>query len=267
MPGDHIQAMILRAIEPPVTDWEHTGTGKVYDLLVGAAAALLQCQYLLTHQTKSSMPQPNLLNPNTLFRNVVAALDDNGVFNWWYSDPLSLWAANYCLNTAEANLAAALDNCVNVWIVIISKIKLDTLDRCINDEMELHSFIATRLRRIEREVPLPPDQVSRLLVALSEHSTWTALKAVEQMAANIDEKDIVLLSELAEVAVSDYSDEACTAIVFNCVNMFKHVAIPQRSTATQFIELTLSARALLCVSEFWKVMISHTKRPPVTEVV
>ena len=119
MPEDDITKKIRDATRFPhfpdrsyVDDPHYDDYPALYSLLVGAAIALIHCRKII-EETPFAQRTWSVFN---LSLDLVLAIGENGV-DWQRSENMSLWSIGFFLDKAQNNIAAALDGCINAWLL------------------------------------------------------------------------------------------------------------------------------------------------------
>lgn len=258
MPTDALSKEIFDAIKPPRSDWQKSGTKSVLALLVGSAASLFEAGKLLKLYTPDMAPR---WEPSRLFEDFHNSVDDDWSIQWSKQE-LVVWSVGYYLNKAQLNIAAALDALVNTWLAHRRGIDLSQ-DRLKADEEGLFfEFLPTRLFILRGDVEQTiVKRIDALRNAFQDYvNTNTARELIKDFSnQHVGQNIWPSLSTLYITLWPSLKEEECVATVFGRANAFKHHVSGHRlgrEGVDHHIEWLVTVKALRCVGELWRTMVS-----------
>lgn len=279
---------LIKAVQPPEGDvWRQFLP--IHGYLVSAVACLCQSRALLA----GGVPRRSSWGPG-LFEDFRMVTDEHGNVTWSQSENTTHFGFELFLNTAQSNIAAAVDATTNAWI--ISRLT-DVEETTRYDESLLWLWIGGRLRILESVLPRrkrtveiegklaefpwfdPPPQsrITRGIRVAHLRELWrtfelyydtrTARQAIHDLAGRYIKTVSVVPALTAEedreqILIQLWNDMevnrgGSAAIVLARVNAFKHQTqgVSDRYDFVYAVEWVITAKALQWISAFWKVMV------------
>lgn len=267
--GEH-----LCVIEGRYEDIEVTRTVPVHQLLVGTLAGLVEAQRLhqKTIDLSSGSEEALVLDSQHLAADIALATGAHGI-EFARSKDLCLWAVGFFINKAKENLAAALDKCLNQWLLwrlTTHEPHVEAASMAGTQEFEhiMHLWVASRLWLLESLLPFGS-------------AAWTAsrklrdscVKRSDPKEAEAAMKDILQWIRKCDQGGTDspfpLGDAHCTGVVISHVNDFKHR--PDANVREGFwwrASMAVTQHAMGDLLSFWDLMredvhpIAHQKKRP-----
>jgi hypothetical protein len=267
----------------------HPGYRNTYGYIYGACLALQESMIHLRNSDMAVVTDRMELLPKGDFDAVV---QKDGYVKWKRDKVARLYACEFYLNKAQANIAAAVDSILNQWMIDklpgpyrgnIERVSFDVMYLLFTTRLGIVSGIRkvqTRIGQTQASSPIFDNLESELSRLGNLYDTKVASAVLEEnkhrVNAWIRGGDLRCLFPPREGGMETlgYTDRKgvtrpigmlpALAILCARVNAFKHLPTghDDRSKEYHYTEWALSTRALLCVRELFRDKVASVPEGP-----